>query len=143
MKRFVPLLFAPVVLAALVWMNSAGQAQPELQNVMKAKLQHVHRVVDGLALEDFDRIQRAAQALGTLSRADAWNLHKTPEYVKFSKDFQDLADTLAADAKAKRLEACTLDYVQMTMLCVKCHTHTRKIGVALAEPVPPALTQTR
>jgi hypothetical protein len=112
-----------------------GQAAPEpdLRNVMKAKLAHLQSILEGLALEDFDRIKKGAQTLGALSRADAWNIHKSPEYVKFSKDFQDLADAMAADAGAKKLEAVTLDYVQMTMLCVKCHTWTRKQGVAKSD----------
>ena len=122
-----------IVSACLLALNARQlPAQPELKNVMKAKLAHAQAVLEGLAQEDFDKILRAAQNLGTLSRADAWNVHKTIEYIKFSKDFQDLADTLALDAKAKKLEACTLAYVQMTMLCVKCHTHTRKLGVAQA-----------
>ena len=122
-----------VVIGMLALGTRPLPAQPEIKNVMKAKLAHAQAVLEGLAQEDFDKIHRAAQNLGTLSRADAWNVHKTIEYIKFSKDFQDLADTLALDAKAKKLEACTLAYVQMTMLCVKCHTHTRKQGVARAD----------
>ena len=104
--------------------------QPDLKNVMKAKLAHTQSILEGLALEDFDRIKRSAQNLGVLSRADAWNIHKTIEYVKFSKDFQAVADSMVANANAKKLEAVALDYVQLTMLCVKCHSHTRKQGVA-------------
>lgn len=119
-----------VVIGMLALSTRPLPAQPDIRNVMKAKLAHAQSLLEGLAQEDFDKIHKAAQNLGTLSRADAWNVHKTIEYIKFSKDFQELADTLALDAKAKKLEACTLAYVQMTMLCVKCHTHTRKIGVA-------------
>lgn len=115
--------------------------QPDLKNVMKAKLAHTQSILEGLALEDFDRIKRGAQNLGTLSRAESWNIHKTPEYVKFSKDFQDLADVMVTHATAKKLEAVALDYVQLTMLCVKCHTHTRTQGVADAgEQLPDLLS---
>jgi len=114
--------------------------QPDLRNVMKAKLAHTQSILEGLALEDFDRIKRGAQNLSTLSRADSWNIHKTPEYVKFSKDFQDLADVMVTHATAKKLEAVALDYVELTMLCVKCHTHTRKQGVADAGGALPNLT---
>lgn len=126
---------ATVAILALVVgvLVTRGQAAPDpaTKAVMKAKLGHLQSVLEGLALEDYDRIKKGAQALSTLSKADAWNIHKTPEYVKFSRDFQDLADAMAADAGAKKLEAVTLDYVQLTMLCVKCHTHTREKGVAL------------
>jgi hypothetical protein len=107
--------------------------EPELRDVMKAKLQHTHSVLEGLALEDFDRIKKGAEYLSRLSKAAAWNIHKTPLYVKFSKDFQDTADAMVKHAAEKKLEAVMLDYVQLTMLCVKCHTHTRKEGVAILD----------
>lgn len=129
MYRQRTLIIASIVIAAALGQGFTF-AQPELKTVMKVKLAYTQLILEGLALEDFDKVKRGAENLATLSRADAWNVHKTPEYVKFSKDFQELADALAKDAAAKKLEACTLDYVQLTMLCVKCHTHTRKIGVA-------------
>ena len=129
--RYRPLLVVALMFVTLIALSRSMSAnQPELKNVMKAKLAHTQSVLEGLALEDFEQIKRGAQNLGTLSRADAWNIHKTPEYVKFSRDFQDIADSMATNAAAKKLEAVALDYVQMTMLCVKCHTHTRKLGVA-------------
>ncbi len=134
-KRLVFSLMVVMVIG-LVAGRAMTVQDPDLQNVMKAKMQHLHSVLEGLALEDFDRITKGAQNLGRLSRANAWNIHKTPEYLKFSRDFQDLADAMAINAAAKKLEAVTLDYVQMTMICVKCHTHTRKQGVAFNLPKP-------
>ena len=137
-----------VVIGALVAAAVLGQrytcAQPELKNVMKVKLAYTQSILEGLAMEEFDKVKRGGENLAALSRADAWNVHKTPEYVKFSKDFQDVADALVKDAAAKKLEACTLDYVQLTMLCVKCHTHTRKIGVAINDaPLRDLLAKSR
>ena len=134
MRLKLAILVPALLVIAVVALRSHSQpVQPDLKNVMKAKLAHTHSILEGLALEDFNRVLKGAQNLSALSRADAWNVHKTPEYVKFSKDFQAVADSLAANAKTKKLEACTLDYVQLTMLCVKCHTHTRKIGVATGD----------
>ncbi len=131
-----------VAIAGLLVSQRFTSAQPELKNVMKVKLSHAQSILEGLAMEDFNKVKSGAQNLSALSKADAWNVHKTPEYVKFSKDFQELADALVKDAAAKKLEACTLDYVQLTMLCVKCHTHTRKIGVAIDDaPLRDLFTQ--
>lgn len=113
--------------------GSQARAQPELKNVMKVKLAHAQKVLEALAKEDFDALKKNAETLSALSRADAWNIHQTPEYMKFSKDFQAVADSMAANAKAKKLEGATLDYVQMTMICVKCHTYTRTAGLALED----------
>ena len=130
MRFKLPWIVATILVVSGLLGGGYTAAQPELKNIMKAKLAHAQAVLEGLAKEDFDKIKTNAQAMSALSKADAWNVHKTPEYVKFSKDFQDLADALAKDAAAKKLEACMLDYVQLSMLCVKCHTHTRRIGIA-------------
>ena len=140
MKLAITLTLAVALLSTSLLTRVMSADQPDLRNVMKAKLAHTQSILEGLALEDFDRIKRGAQNLSTLSRADSWNIHKTPEYVKFSKDFQDLADVMVTHATAKKLEAVALDYVELTMLCVKCHTHTRKQGVADAGGALPSLT---
>jgi len=140
MKLAITLTLAVALLSTSLLTRAMSADQPDLRNVMKAKLAHTQSILEGLALEDFDRIKRGAQNLSTLSRADSWNIHKTPEYVKFSKDFQDLADVMVTHATAKKLEAVALDYVELTMLCVKCHTHTRKQGVAGAGDSLPSLT---
>lgn len=129
------LLAITAVCAGLtLWFAQArSHAQPELKTVMKAKLGHAQALLEGLAQEDYKKLRDNAEALSFLSQADAWNVHKTPEYLKLSKDFQAVTDSMAANAKAKKLEAVTLDYVQMTMLCVKCHSYTRKAGLALQD----------
>jgi len=105
-------------------------APADIRTVMKAKLGHAQSVLEGLALENFAQIEQNAQALSALSRAAGWGVHDTPEYIKFSEDFRAIANSLAANAHAKKLEAATLDYLQLTMTCVKCHSHVRKVGVA-------------
>lgn len=131
MKR--SLLLAVFVVTLGCMLSSSMHAQPEVKNVMKIKLIQTQAVLEGLAMEDFGKIERSANALSMLSKASAWKVAKTPEYIKFSQDFQSLTDSLAGNAKARKLEAATLDYMQLTMLCVKCHTHSRKIGVASAD----------
>lgn len=121
------------VIAAGCFFTTKMLAQPQLKNVMKVKLIHTQTVLEGLALEDFNKIEASAKTLSNLSRSTAWKVAKTPEYVKFSNDFRSLADSLAANAKARKIEAATLDYMQLTMLCVKCHSHVRKIGLASTE----------
>ena len=128
----ITLLLAAGVVA--LWAGrSQSQIDEPLRNIMKAKLLHTQSILEGLALEDFKKIETNAQTLSALSKVDAWHVHKTPEYVRFSAEFQRHADALAAHAKEKKLEACTLDYVQLTLTCVNCHSHTRKIGVAAAD----------
>lgn len=130
-KALIPFLIAALVLAglSLIAAPSFSQQDKPVEAVMKVKLRHAQDVLQGLATEDFDNIRTNATRLSTLSKAAAWQVDKGPEYAKLSEDFRRAVDDMAAHAKQKNLDACTLDYVQMTMVCVRCHKHVRKIGI--------------
>ncbi len=127
------LVLCLVLVCGLAIRPTKSEQPKQLNAVMKAKLSHAQKVLEGLAKEDFKSIRTNALALSALSQADAWHVHKTPDYVRYSNEFRRHADALAEHAKAKKLEACTLDYVQLTMICVNCHSYTRRIGVASTE----------
>ena len=107
-----------------------------VQTIMKTKLKHAQTAIEGLTLENFVKLQESAKALSTLSRAAEWNVHKSPEYIRFSREFRQITADLEKHAKEKNLDACTLDYIQMTMTCVACHKHVRNIVVAQGEQMP-------
>lgn len=132
MRSKAPLIVIVATLAfGLVAMSAFSRPRPsEIRTVMKAKLGHAQAVLEGLAMEDFPKIQRNAEALAALSQAAGWSVHDTPEYVKFSQDFRATVQSMANNAKAKKLEATTLDYLEMTMTCIKCHSYVRRVGVA-------------
>lgn len=98
--------------------------------IMQAKLAHTERVLQGLAMEDFDLIRLNAHGLAELSRAADWHLHKTVAYERFSEMFRDDAAELMEMADQKKLEGATLAFMQLTMTCVKCHSYMRSEGLA-------------
>lgn len=101
--------------------------QPKKDELMKKKLQHSQKVLEGIATNDFDLIAKSAEDLIAISKEAQWKTIKTPRYTLYSEDFQRAAGTLVEDAKKKNIDAATLTYMEMTMNCVKCHKHVREV----------------
>ena len=108
-----------------------------MRTIMKAKLKHAQTGLEGLVQENFVKIQESAKSMSALSRAAEWNVHKSPDYMRFSREFRQITKDMEKHAKEKNLDACTLNYIQMTMTCVACHKHVRNIAVAQGLEVPP------
>jgi hypothetical protein len=55
---------------------------------------------------------------------------ETPRYEQYSDEFQRLTLRMANQARDKNLDGAALSYVDMTLVCIKCHQHVReqKIG---------------
>jgi cytochrome c556 len=94
--------------------------------LMRKKLKHSQGVLEGIALNDVDKIAENADQLITISHQAEWVVVKTPQYELFSNQFRKSAEGLVKNAKAKNLDGAALDYVDMTMTCVKCHKYVRE-----------------
>ena len=97
---------------------------------MALKLKHAERVLEAVALADFDTMAKESQALSLLSQEAAFNVLMTAEYAQQSLEFRRAADALTRAAKAKNIDAAALAYVDMTMKCVNCHKHVRDVRMA-------------
>ena len=100
-----------------------------VRGMMRAKLAHAQAVLEGVAIGSFDQIQANAGALHRLSTMSDWQVHRTMEYNQYSDEFRWIATELARHAKEKKLHATTLDYMSMTMTCVKCHDYMHQAGL--------------
>ncbi|MFM7072477.1 MAG: hypothetical protein ACKO38_11875 [Planctomycetota bacterium] len=125
------------LVVALAAFPSANRAQEpnKVSEFMRAKLVHSQKVLEGLAVENFDQIAKNAQDLSLLSQAATWQVLQTAEYRDRSTEFRRSADALAEAAKKKNLEGAALAYVDMTMKCVNCHKYVRQVRMARA-PAP-------
>jgi cytochrome c556 len=94
--------------------------------LMRKKLKHSQGVLEGVALNDFDKIADNADQLITISQKAEWVVVKTPQYEVFSNQFRKDAESLVKNTKAKNLDGAALDYVALTMTCVKCHKYVRE-----------------
>jgi len=132
-KQVVVLLCALAV--SLVVLKSRAQEEPrkpenasdrELSELMKRKLTNAQKVLEGIALNDFDKISNHAEELILISKQAEWKVMKTPQYEMFSNDFRRGAAELVEKAKQKNLDGAALSYVDLTLTCVKCHKYVRE-----------------
>ena len=130
MKRGFVLIFATLLIALQSHRASsdppADTPATKITPLMRLKLEHSKEVLEGLALEDFDKIGKNARKLKLLSMESGWNVIQTDEYAKQSSDFRRTCDLIAEAAAAKDTGRAALGYVALTVRCVECHAYMRK-----------------
>ena len=108
----------------------------ELSELMKRKLENSQKVLEGVAMNDFEKISKHAEELIFISKQVEWKVLKTPEYELYSNEFRRTAGDLVQKAKDKNLDGAALAYVDLTLTCVKCHKNvreTRKVRLDLPD----------
>jgi len=118
------------LVAAAIGVPLALAAQPATQPdqvapFMRVKLTHSQDVLEGLAVEDFDLIDRGAQQLSLTSEDASWQVLQTEDYARMSADFRRSCDRLREAARAKNLDGAALAWMEVTMKCVQCHKYIR------------------
>jgi hypothetical protein len=103
------------------------------EDLMRRKLSHAQKVLEGVALQDFDKIARQADELIEISKQAQWKVLKTPLYENYSTEFRDNAAELIKQAKKKDVDGAAKAYVALTLTCVKCHKHVRDKRMARAD----------
>jgi hypothetical protein len=130
MKR---IALAMVALALLLspWAgNHRSAAQDKVAKLMQQKLKHSQQLLAGLALNDFKKIEKNADELIDISRQAEWRAFKTPQYEVYSNEFRRTATNMVENAKKKNLDGAALNYVDLTLTCVKCHKYVREVRMA-------------
>ena len=110
-----------------------GKEDKEVSELMRQKLEHSQKVLEGIALSNYDTIAQHAEELILISKKAEWKVYKTPQYELHSNEFRRNAGALAKGAKDKNLDACALAYVDMTLNCVRCHKYVREVRMARRE----------
>ena len=136
MKKFLLVLIASVVLVLPPLMGEQAKEREkkgtepdkkEIAKLMQRKLEQSQKVLQGIALGDFDMIAKHAEQLNDISKLTEWRVIKTPRYEVFSGEFQRTSEALIKHAKDKNLDAAALSYVELTLTCVKCHKYVREV----------------
>ena len=133
-----------VLVVVLLGTGHAQEKKPEARKagaktptVMQRKLAHAQKVLEGLALNDFDKIKSNADDLNQCAQEAGWKLVKTARYELYSNDFVRHLEGLQKAAKAKNTDAAALAYVEVTLTCVKCHQYVREEKIGLAPDLGP------
>ena len=112
--------------AIVVGFQDQEKLQKDSTKFMQRKLDASRQIVEGLAIEDFDKISRAAQDLMLLSHEADWNVVQTQPYFALSSEFRGAAERLRDSANDSQLDGCTLAYFEVTLSCVRCHKYIRQ-----------------
>src|SRR5262245_64600725 len=110
MKRTTFLATALLLAAGFLSLGGNAAAQKKTEELMRRKLEHSQKVLEGIAVNDFTKIAKNAEELIDISKAAEWRALKTPQYEMYSNDFRRTAETLIKNAKEKNLDAAALNY---------------------------------
>jgi len=131
-----------VTVAALLVTTSRADEKPKAEDpkkptVTQRKLTHSQKVLEGLAMKDFGKIDTGADGLLECLKDVTWKINETEKYLTHMNDFRRRVEGLKKAAKDKNIDAAALAYVDMTLTCVKCHQQVREEGIGLAPDLAP------
>ena|SRR5271166_1392255 len=143
MKKLLGIGLLLALVAGIGGYASLAEEAKKTQSLMRKKLEHSQKVLEGIVLNNFSKIQANAEELIDISKHAGWKVHKSPRYEVYSNEFRRIAETLVEKAKEKNIDGATLAYMEMTMTCVKCHKHVREVRMTrLSRPRDSELLQT-
>ena len=141
MRRLILLIVVIVFLVAVlgpVLLGFGVRAAPppkadDAAALMQKKLSHAQKLLEGIALGNFEVIGLQAGDLMNVSKRAEFKVFKTAEYELYSNDFRRSLEDIRKGVKQKNLDAATLGYVDMTISCVRCHKHVREVRIAMKD----------
>ena len=102
MKNFWIILSAIAsTLAALTVTLAQPQRGPTTKEFMRDKLELSQRILEGVALEDYDLIVTKATRLSAMSKEARWQAFQNPDYERYSVEFRRHVDALAKPPATK------------------------------------------
>ena len=105
-----------------------------VSELMRKKLEHSQKVLEGLATVDYKALTKHADELIDLSKQVEWRVLKTPQYEIHSKEFRRNCENLVKASKDKNVDAAALAYVELTLSCVRCHKYVREERMVRLDP---------
>lgn len=126
-NKFLPIL---AVAVTVLWSPLLAEEPPSkpthVKALMQVKLDRAKGILEGLTLEDYDKIASNARALKLLSMESGWNVYQTDQYITLSQHFRQNADRIIEAAGEQDIHRAALGYVALTVSCVECHSFLRK-----------------
>lgn len=105
-------------------------AEERLSKFMRQKLTSSQLVLEGLMVEDFDKMQKGAQEMIKMSNATDWQVIEGPIFAQQSEEFRSAARQIIKFAKKKNLDGASLSYLHLTMSCISCHKKVNKVLIS-------------
>lgn len=130
MKRSLVMGVNVLFVVGMLTLPSHGQQRVELRDFMRAKLTHAQKALEGLVLNELDRVQKAAQDMKAQSLDESWRVLQTEQYLLFSRQFRTETEALSEAARTNNLDKATAAYGRLTARCVECHKYVRDVKMA-------------
>lgn len=137
MKRLVVYLATLTMLAFAVPGDTVGKDGKGTRELMRQKLKYAQQVLEGIAVKDFDMIEKNGDKLVLVCKESEWKVLQTPQYDAFSNEFRRNVEGLIDAAKDKNIDGAALAYVELTLTCVKCHKHVRETRMGFRDKSRP------
>jgi hypothetical protein len=143
LSSWLPFLAVAVLLLG-GWMvagdDDAGDRQPndrqadiELSEFMRRKLEASSQILEGLCTEDAALIRQGTVLLQELGAAEKWRVSTDPMYRQFSGDFQEIIQQMSQAADEENYDRVALKWMDATMCCIDCHRFTRSMLIVDGE----------
>jgi cytochrome c556 len=130
MIRYLTVAVTCIAALGICWpYSSSGEEQQKKGTalIMKEKLKTSQKLLEGIALADYNKVIASSEELIQLTKTEEWMVYKTPKYELFSNEFRRAAENVIGKAKLKNIDGVTLAYFELTVSCVRCHTYIREI----------------
>jgi cytochrome c556 len=106
--------------------SAAPDGKTNVQILMRDKLTHMQKLLDGLVTDDFAAVAEQAELLKIVGKAASWQAIDTAEYKMQSRRYTRLTEKLEAAAADGNRDAALLQYLQLNISCVDCHQYIRE-----------------
>src|SRR5437867_1151199 len=104
MKKLIWGVLVLALVAALgTYAGLAADAKKKPSLMMK-KLEHSQKILEGIALNNFAKIEANAEELFVISKNASWKALKSARYQLYSDEFRRVAETLIQKAKEKNID---------------------------------------
>ena len=104
--------------------------RPELNRVMREKLEHAQKILEAVVISDWVSLETHSRELQGLTNDSRWTVLKYPEYAKHSSAFVRAIEALHTAAAQRDLERTPNAYVAVTLQCVECHRYLARARIA-------------
>jgi hypothetical protein len=119
-----------VALSACLGFAASAAQGPELNSVMREKLQHAQKILEAVVTSDWASLETNSRDLEQLTNDPRWVVLKYPEYARQSAAFRQTIRDLHTAAAQRDLDKTPQAYVAMTLKCVECHRYLARARIA-------------
>ena len=115
------------VLAASCAVGLVAAQESSTRQLMRAKQDYAHRLLDAVVQQDFAAVQDQAFRLKAVAETADWNVVDTTAYARRSDAFVRAAERLRAAGDAENRDEVLTAFLDLTRSCAGCHDYVRTL----------------